>query len=180
MTAEEVAKAIVVRSTGETYVSTVADPSMFATSGGPSLAERMAREGVLMRPGDNRRVAQRGSMGGWDQLRARMRGDGEVPMLYVFQTCRDFIRTVPALQHDPDRMEDLDTAAEDHAADEARYACMSRPWNISTEKFETFTDPAGKLKVRLKAPKVLPDYTYDEFFDACGVSRLNERHRNRN
>lgn len=49
-------------------------------------------------------------------------------MLYVFSTCRDFIRTVPMLQHDQSRTEDLDTDAEDHAADEARYACMSRPW----------------------------------------------------
>jgi hypothetical protein len=49
-------------------------------------------------------------------------------MLFVFSTCRDFIRTVPVLQHDPNRPEDLDTEAEDHVADEARYACMSRPW----------------------------------------------------
>ena len=48
-------------------------------------------------------------------------------MLFVFDTCRDFIRTVPVLQHDPDRPEDLDTTAEDHIADEARYACLSRP-----------------------------------------------------
>ena len=48
-------------------------------------------------------------------------------MLFVFNTCRDFIRTIPVLQHDPDRPEDLDTNAEDHVADEARYACMSRP-----------------------------------------------------
>ena len=39
-------------------------------------------------------------------------------MLVVFDTCRDFIRTVPVLQHDPDKAEDLDTSAEDHAADD--------------------------------------------------------------
>ena len=37
------------------------------------------------------------------------------------------IRTVPVLQHDPERLEDLDTNAEDHIADETRYACLSRP-----------------------------------------------------
>jgi hypothetical protein len=31
------------------------------------------------------------------------------------------------LQHDPRRPEDLDTEAEDHAADETRYACLARP-----------------------------------------------------
>jgi hypothetical protein len=40
----------------------------------------------------------------------------------------DFLRTLPALQHDPDRPEDLDTGGEDHVADETRYACMSRPF----------------------------------------------------
>ena len=37
----------------------------------------------------------------------------------VFATCRDFLRTVPVLQHDPNRPEDVDTEAEDHAGDEA-------------------------------------------------------------
>ena len=49
-------------------------------------------------------------------------------MLYAFNTCVDFIRTVPAQQHDPFQAEDIDTNGEDHAADEARYACMSRPF----------------------------------------------------
>ena len=80
---------------------------MFSESGGPSLAERMIRAGLVgVRRGDNRRIAQAGAMGGWDQMRARIKGDGERPMLYVSTTCRDFIRTVPAMQHDPDRPED--------------------------------------------------------------------------
>jgi hypothetical protein len=40
----------------------------------------------------------------------------------------DGLRTVPILQHDPDRPEDVMTDSEDHAGDEWRYACMSRPW----------------------------------------------------
>jgi hypothetical protein len=55
-------------------------------------------------------------------------------MLYVFTTCKDFIRTVPALQHDKSRAEDIDTESEDHAADEARYACMSRPYLPAAKK----------------------------------------------
>jgi hypothetical protein len=53
-------------------------------------------------------------------------------MLVVFDTCRDFIRTVPVLQHDANRAEDLDTSAEDHVADEVRYACLSRPMVANT------------------------------------------------
>ena len=36
---------------------------------------------------------------------------------------RRTIKTVPCVRHD-----DLNTDAEDHAADDWRYACMSRPW----------------------------------------------------
>lgn len=128
LTAEEVADGIKEREKGDKIAYGVLDPSAFAENGGPSIAERMARRGVMFRAGDNKRVSQRGAMGGWDQMRARMKGDGENPALFVFSTCRDFIRTVPVLQHDPDYAEDLDTTAEDHVADEARYACMSRPW----------------------------------------------------
>jgi hypothetical protein len=89
----------------------------------------MAKEKVYFRPADNKRVSQKGAMSGWDQMRARLKGDADGrPMLFVFETCRDFIRTVPVLQHDPDKPEDLDTDGEDHVADEARYGCMSRPW----------------------------------------------------
>ena len=109
----------------------VLDPAAFAEDGGPSIASRMMRKTkfkVMFRAADNARVSQRGAMGGWDQMRARLKGDGERPGLFVFSTCTDFIRTVPLLQHDKDRPEDLDTDAEDHVADEARYGCMSRPY----------------------------------------------------
>ncbi len=125
--AEAVAAGILSREAGDRIAYGVADPSIFRQDGGPSLGERMRRAGCFFRPADNTRVGKAGAMSGWDQLRARIAGDGGRPMLYVFDTCRDFIRTVPSLPHDPDRTEDLDTAAEDHVADEARYACLSRP-----------------------------------------------------
>lgn len=114
--------------TGGKIMSGVADPSIFAEDGGPSIAQRMSSRGVFWRPADNTRVAKLGSIGGWDQLRSRLNGDGEKPALFFFNTCLDAIRTIPTLQHDPARIEDVDTNAEDHAADEVRYACMSRPY----------------------------------------------------
>jgi hypothetical protein len=128
LTAEEVAAGILEREARDRVAWGVADPSIFARDGGPSIGERMATHGVRFRPADNTRVGKAGALSGWDQMRARIApGQGERPMLYVFDTCRDFIRTVPVLQHDPTRLEDLDTAAEDHVADETRYACLARP-----------------------------------------------------
>lgn len=130
MTAEEVAVGIKAKEReGERIDYGVIDPAAFTADGGPSIAERMLKAGVVWRRADNARVSRGGgAMGGWDQLRARLRGDGESPMLYFFSTCVHTIRTLPALQHDADRPEDVDSDMEDHAPDETRYACMSRPW----------------------------------------------------
>jgi hypothetical protein len=120
MTAEEVADGIKMRELERTSYR-VSDPACWKRDGGPSIAERMLARGISFQRADNNRIA------GWDQMRDRFRGDDE-PMLYVFETCRDFIRTVPALQHDDKKPEDVDSDGEDHAGDEARYACMSRPY----------------------------------------------------
>ena len=129
--AEEVAAGIVAREAGEEIRYSVADPSIFAEDGGPSIAERMYRsDGILWRPADNRRVAVNGHAGGWDQMRARMIGEDGRPMIYWFSTCADSIRTIPALQHDVARPEDVDSDQEDHAADQVRYACCSRPYAL--------------------------------------------------
>jgi hypothetical protein len=41
---------------------------------------------------------------------------------------------LPALQHDINRPEDIDTEGEDHAADALRYACMSRPYILNKDE----------------------------------------------
>jgi hypothetical protein len=106
----------------------VADPAIFATDGGPSIAERFAARNILLRPADNRRAGKLGVSAGWDLIRQRLLGDDGTPMLYLFSTATNLIRTLPIMQHDPAKPEDLDTNSEDHAVDTLRYACSSRPW----------------------------------------------------
>lgn len=126
LTAEEVGAGIRAREPKDERIDYgVLDPSAFSEDGGPSIASRL---GVLFRRADNKRVAQSGALGGWDQLRARLKGEDGKPMLYFFSTCTHTVRTLPALQHDSVRAEDVDSEGEDHAPDETRYACMSRPW----------------------------------------------------
>lgn len=140
LTAEEVADGIIERE-AEKLTYGVLDPSAFKEDGGPSIGERInqrliAKNRAPFRGADNARVPQKGAMGGWDQMRQRLVGDGDRPMLFYFSTCRDSIRTIPAMQHDADRPEDIDTNTEDHAADDSRYACMSRPWAKSQPREE--------------------------------------------
>lgn len=121
LSAEKIRNGILEREEpGERIDYSVADPSIFAEDGGPSIAERMLP--IVWQRGDNRRVGTRGHIGGWDQLRARMRDR----MLLVFSTCHDSQRLLPLQQHDPKRVEDLDSEGEEHIADEHRYAAMSR------------------------------------------------------
>jgi hypothetical protein len=110
---------------GEKIADEVLDPAAFASDSGPSIAERL---NLNFRRADNARTSSGGRMGGWDQVRERLLGDERGPQLFVFSTCPHLIRTLPALQHDPHRPEDVDTDAEDHAPDALRYGCMSRPW----------------------------------------------------
>jgi hypothetical protein len=121
--AEIVADRIVQLSQGETYGYSVADPAIFTQDGGPSIAERMRLRGVSFRPADNSRLA------GWDQVRSRLTGMDERPLLYIFGTAVNLIRTFPLAQHDPKKAEDVDTDGEDHPIDTLRYGVMSRPFS---------------------------------------------------
>lgn len=123
----------------------VIDPAAWTQDGGPAIAETMAVEGAHFLRADNKRDA------GWMQLRRGLRGapaadggtDGR-PLLYFSELCHDTIRTLPLLQHDEHKVEDLDTDGEDHAADETRYACMSRPWVAAAPPPEE--DPELRMK----------------------------------
>lgn len=125
---QEIGRGIKERSRGEKIAMTLCDPSIFKEDGGPSIAEQMYKGGkFMMQKADNSRIP------GWGQMRARMLGntigdDANKPMIYCFDTCVDSIRTIPALQHDDLNPEDLDTDGEDHAADDWRYMCASRPF----------------------------------------------------
>lgn len=135
LTAEQVGTGIMEREINDPKLSYgVIDPAAFSEDGGPSIAERIMKAtngSVIFRRADNARVARLGSIGGWDQMRQRLIGyDPDMPMVVCFDTCIDSIRTIPIMQHDTDKLEDIDTDMEDHAADEWRYACMSRPYAL--------------------------------------------------
>jgi hypothetical protein len=128
LTAEAVADGIKIADAGETIAFGKADPSIWKVDGGPSIAERMGNRGVHWLPADNSRIT------GWDQVRQRLQGEDDTPMLFVTEDCAHWWRTVPMMQHDTGRLEDIDTDMEDHAADETRYGCMARPWIPAVRK----------------------------------------------
>jgi hypothetical protein len=98
-------------------------------AGNPSVAMRMGMShGLHFRMAKNKRIGRRDAPAGWDYLRQRLK----TGMFYVFSSCIDTIRTLPALVHDPDRPGDcVSEAVEDHLGDACRYASTSRPWVTS-------------------------------------------------
>lgn len=121
--ATEVADAIAAKNRGRHFAYIAADPSMWKVDGGPSIAETMLRRGVVLRKADHNRLT------GYVEVRQRINGDGDGPMLLATANCHaGFWRTMPDLVMDEDHPEDVDTDQEDHCYDDVRYACMSRPW----------------------------------------------------
>ena len=100
----------------------IADPAIFQKNGGEAIAEVMERHGVWFERGDHSRIP--GKM----QIHNRLAFDENGrPMLYVFSTCKHFIRTFPTLIYSQTDVEDVDTSCEDHIYDELRYVCMNHP-----------------------------------------------------
>ena len=99
-----------------------ADPAIFDVSSGQSIANQFEAHNIGWLTADNKRVA------GWQQIRARLNDneDGK-PMLYIVKHCKNLLRTLPLMQYDKTKPEDLDTNLEDHAMDTLRYLCMTRP-----------------------------------------------------
>lgn len=135
------------------------DPSTFATNGGPSIAEEQARQGAWFTRADNRRTAQGGALAGWDQLRKRLTGEDGNPMVFFMDNCTHLIRTLPILPADPVQMDDVDSDAEDHAADAVRYGCMARP----------YFPPAPETRKRATDGRALSDFTMDDIWDTMNV-----------
>lgn len=104
------------------HIYGVADPAIWDKSHGISIAETAEKYGVYFEKGDHKRIP------GWMQMHYRLQFDENgIPMMYVFENCKAFIRTIPLLQYDKHRPEDIDTTQEDHCADSTRYMCMANP-----------------------------------------------------
>ena len=61
----------------------------------------MAKEKIYWQAADNKRVA------GWQQIRARFSGQDDKPLLYFTNNCKNLIRTLPIMQYDNSKPEDL-------------------------------------------------------------------------
>jgi hypothetical protein len=97
---------------------------------GPSTAMVFHQKGLVMKPGDpNRELKIRA----FRERLALPASDTALPRMMIYSTCKQFLRTVPALAMDEDNPEDIDTEQEDHIYDEACHIVMNKATGISVE-----------------------------------------------
>ena len=106
-------------------------------SDGTTIAAQYAKQGINLRPANTDRV------NGWAEV---MQGLGDIeggvrPTLFIHKRCGRLIETLPALQHDPNRPEDVlkvdadeDGVGGDDCADCLRYLVATKTRTISERK----------------------------------------------
>jgi hypothetical protein len=103
-----------------------ADTSIWDTVNGHCIADDFASAGVRWERADKSPGSR---VVGWQRCRSYCLAAHQTPMespgFFVFSTCRQFLRTVPSLVHDPANPDDIDTDGEDHIADEWRYRLLA-------------------------------------------------------
>jgi len=78
---------------------------------------------TLLKPASKERI------GGWENLHnwLSLAPDG-LPYWQITENCHNLIRTLPALVHDENKVEDVDQTGEDHAPDDQRYQFKHLKW----------------------------------------------------
>ena len=106
-------------------------------SDGTTIANQYAREGITLKPANMDRV------NGWAEVMQRL-GDGGASVrakLFIHKRCGRLAETLPAMQHDPNRPEDVlkvdadeDGVGGDDAADALRYLVATKPRTVAQRK----------------------------------------------
>ena len=106
-------------------------------SDGTTIAQQYAREGIKLRTANTDRV------NGWAEV-LQLFGEPQaeiMPRLFIHQRCGRLLETLPGLQHDPNRPEDVlkvdadeDGVGGDDAADALRYLVATKGRTISERK----------------------------------------------
>ncbi len=103
---------------------------------GKSVRGLMLRHGLTWRKADKGPGSRKQ---GWEMLREYLKGaiikPREKKGLYVCERCTDFIRTFPVLPRSNKNLDDVDTEAEDHIADECRYRVRGRYGGVKVKDF---------------------------------------------
>ena len=100
------------------------DTAAWARTGttGPTVGEVLTMAGHKLRRADKNRI--QGKIQVHEKLKINEKGR---PRMIIFKSCPNLIRELQGIPIDPNKPEDVDTKASDHAYDALRYLIMARP-----------------------------------------------------
>jgi len=114
----------------------VADSAIAASDNGPSVRSDMLAAGLDWEMADKSPGSRKQ---GWEVMRRLLRsaahvdaegrpkaGPREEPGMFFFRTCTAAIELIPSMPRSDKDLDDVDTDAEDHVADEVRYRARNR------------------------------------------------------
>lgn len=119
---------------GETIYATLAPPDMWGRTAdqGRSKTDLYVENGLYLTKSSNDREA------GWLAIKELLKHDNDTPpRLHIFETCRELIRCLPALQYDERKPNDVATEPHEltHAPDALRYFAIY--WTRPNKRPET-------------------------------------------
>lgn len=118
-----------------------ADNSIDATidPGEPTIAAKMKKAGISWRP-SNKNPGSRKT--GLDLMRAMLgeanKDHPEQPAMYIMDHCRNAIAHFPVLPRDPGNEDDVDSGAEDHDYDSARYRVLYKRTTATVQELNSY------------------------------------------
>ena len=103
-----------------------ADASIWTTdTSSDSIADQFEAEGIFFTKSDKSPGSR---VHGWQLVRQMLRatalGDPDLKHMYIFTSCPNLVRTLPMMQRDDKKIEDIDTNLEDHLCDILRYRVL--------------------------------------------------------
>jgi hypothetical protein len=142
ITTEEMAKGIIEREKindilkGHRVKPGPADSSIWDSENGSRLVDGFLKHKIDWKKADKSPGSR---VAGWEKIRELLKASlapkMEAPGLFVFNTCTQFIRTVPVLPRDENKTDDVDTEVEDHIGDAARYRVMRNRSGFQASEF---------------------------------------------
>lgn len=108
----------------EVIQGTITDSKPFQADGGTTIAGEFNKYGVPLLQGN---VARGSRVQGAQQLRSRLIGNGQDPLIFIMRNCPMTWKTLTQIQTDPDNIEDANTGGDDHAYDATTLACKAKP-----------------------------------------------------
>jgi len=131
---------------------------------GKSTAEVFSAHGIFLTRADPSRVLKIRQFR--ERLRIRRHPETnqviEQPMMQIYDTCFDFIRTIPMIQTDPKHPEDVLTEGEDHVYDETCHICMARPMSLPQPAKILTSGDRHIQRIETKDPQTWEEYAIRE------------------